>query len=196
MPKPIAQPTTQRSAQRSIIQLGHPTLRQRASQVQDVRSPEIQQLIDELIATVQQANGVGIAAPQVDESYQIMIVASRPNPRYPFAPEMEPTAMINPVILARSEAVEKGWEGCLSVPGVRGWVPRHCEITVEYQDRFGQLQQTSLTGFVARIFQHEYDHFQGLVFLDRVESEADLLDEAAYQAMMNSSDDASKAIEN
>lgn len=181
----MTEPTSQLHSQRSIVQLGHPTLRQRARQVRDVRSPEVQQLIDELIATVEQANGVGIAAPQVDESYQIMIVASRPNPRYPFAPEMEPTAMINPTILARSEAMEKGWEGCLSVPGVRGLVPRHCEVTVEYQDRAGQLQQITLTGFVARIFQHEYDHFQGLVFLDRVESEADLLNEAAYQAMVN-----------
>lgn len=169
---------------RPILQLGHPTLRKRAQQVIDLQDPQIQQLIDELIHTVQQANGVGIAAPQVDESYQIMIVASRPNPRYPHAPEMEPTALINPTIVDHSVETVLGWEGCLSVPGVRGLVPRYQSITIDYTDRTGSLQRMTLTDFVARIFQHEYDHFQGIVFLDRVESSKDLISEAEYQARM------------
>ena len=127
---------------------------------------EIQTLIDDLIATVMSANGVGIAAPQVAQQYRLLVVASRPNPRYPNAPEMEPTAMINPTIVTHSAEVAKDWEGCLSIPGIRGFVPRYQNIEVEYFDRNGKLQKQDLSGFVARIFQHEYDHFDGIVYLD------------------------------
>lgn len=164
-----------------IIQLGNPTLRQKAEFVENIQDAEIQQIIDDLIATVAQANGVGIAAPQIAQSLRLFIVASRPNPRYPNAPEMEPTAMINPKIIAHSTEVVKGWEGCLSVPGIRGLVPRYQAIAVEYTDRNGNLQQQELTDFVARIFQHEYDHLDGIVFVDRLESTLDMITEEEYQ---------------
>ncbi|MEO1374801.1 MAG: peptide deformylase [Cyanobacteria bacterium J06635_10] len=168
----------------SIIQLGNPILRQKAEFVEDVRSPHIQQLIDDLLVTVADANGVGIAAPQVAVGYRIFIVASRPNLRYPHAPFMEPTAMINPRIIDFSDEIVKDWEGCLSVPGIRGLVPRYRKIKVEYTDRNGNLQQQEFTDFVARIFQHEYDHFEGLVFLDRVESTVDIYTEEEYQKLI------------
>ena len=164
-----------------ILHLGHPTLRQRASRVSDLESPKIQALIDDLLEAVRSANGVGIAAPQVDVSLQIMIIASRPNPRYPDAPEMEPIALINPQILDRSPETTKGWEGCLSVPQYRALVPRHRSMTVEYTDRTGTVVQSIFTDFIARIFQHEYDHFLGLVFLDRLESESDLITIEAFK---------------
>ncbi|WP_250125156.1 peptide deformylase [Chroococcidiopsis sp. CCMEE 29] len=164
-----------------IIQLGDPVLRSPAQVVENVREQRIQNLIDDLITTVAQANGVGIAAPQVAESYRLFIVASRPNPRYPHAPEMAPTAMINPTILAHSTEVVKGWEGCLSIPGIRGFVPRFQAIEVEYTDRDGKFQKQELTDFVARIFQHEYDHLDGIVFLDRLESTQDIITEQEYQ---------------
>ncbi|TAE54214.1 MAG: peptide deformylase [Nostocales cyanobacterium] len=167
--------------QSAIIQLGNPKLRQKAAWVENIQDEKIKTLIDDLIATVDQANGVGIAAPQVAESLRLFIVASRPNARYPDAPEMNPTAMINPQIISHSSEVVKGWEGCLSVPGIRGLVPRYQTITVEYMDRNGNLQTQELTGFVARIFQHEYDHLEGMVFLDRVESTEELMTEAEYQ---------------
>jgi peptide deformylase len=94
---------------------------------------------------------------------------------------MEPTAMINPRIIAHSTERVKGWEGCLSLPGIRGLVPRYQAIEVEYITRDGQLHQQELTDFVARIFQHEYDHLDGIVFLDRVESTHDLMTEQEYQ---------------
>jgi peptide deformylase len=166
---------------RPIAQLGNPILRQQAQVIDNVRDEPIQQLIDDLIATAATSNGVGIAAPQVSKSYRLFIVASRPNARYPDAPMMEPTAMINPRIIARSSEVVKGWEGCLSVPGIRGLVPRSQAIEVEYTSRDGQLHRQELTGFVARIFQHEYDHLDGIVFLDRVESTQDLMTEQEYQ---------------
>ena len=168
----------------SIIQLGNPILRQKAEFVEDIQDENIQKLIDDLLITVADANGVGIAAPQVAVSYRIFIVASRPNIRYPHAPLMEPTAMINPRIIAHSDEVVKGWEGCLSVPGIRGLVPRYKAIGVEYTNRYGKLQTQKLTDFVARIFQHEYDHFEGLVFLDRVESTFDIVTEAEYQKLI------------
>jgi|SRR5579883_2372315 peptide deformylase len=167
-----------------VIQLGNPTLRRKASFVEDIHNERIQKLIDDLMATVAQANGVGIAAPQVAESERLFIVASRPNPRYPNAPEMEPTAMINPKILANSTEVVKGWEGCLSIPGIRSLVPRYQAIEVEYFDRNGKLQKQEFTDFVARIFQHEYDHLDGIVFLDRIESSLDIITEQEYQKLV------------
>lgn len=163
-----------------IIQLGDPVLRAKAQSVENIQAQRIQKLIDDLIITVKQANGVGIAAPQVQVSDRLFIIASRPNPRYPNAPEMEPTAMINPTILAQADTV-KGWEGCLSIPGIRGLVPRYQAIEVEYTDRNGKVQKQELTDFVARVFQHEYDHLDGIVFLDRLESTQDIVTEQEYQ---------------
>jgi peptide deformylase len=167
-----------------VITLGHPVLHQVAQPVTDCRSAAIQQLIDQLIELTQQCNGVGIAASQVGIPLQLMIVASHPTPRYPDAPTMTPTALINPRILRRSAAIVTDWEGCLSVPGQRGLVPRHESVTVAYTDRAGDPQTVEFTGFIARIFQHEYDHFQGQVFLDRVASPDAVVSEAVYQSML------------
>jgi peptide deformylase len=158
-----------------IAQVGNPILRQIAATITDVTDPIIQSLIDTLINEAIAANGVGIAAPQLSQSYRLFIVASHPNPRYPDAPLMTPIAMINPKIIAHSAEMVKGWEGCLSVPGLRGFVPRYQTIEVEYLNREGTLQRQELTDFVGRIFQHELDHLQGILFLDRLESSQDLL---------------------
>lgn len=163
-----------------IAQLGNPILRQKAQLVDNVQDERIQNLIDALIVTATAANGVGIAAPQVSQSSRIFIVASRPNLRYPDAPLMEPTAMINPQIIAHSTEVVNGWEGCLSIPGIRGLVPRYQAIEVEYTTRDGKQNRQELTDFVARIFQHEYDHLDGIVFLDRVDSTQNLMTEQEY----------------
>lgn len=166
---------------RQIAQLGNPILREKAQPVADVFNPHIQKLIDDLIATVAKFNGVGIASPQVSESYRLFIIASRPSLRYPHAPSMEPTVIINPKIIAHSDEIVKDWEGCLSVPGVRGLVPRYQQIEIEYINRDGEIQQQTLTDFVARIFQHEYDHLDGMVFLDRVENTQEIISEDEYQ---------------
>lgn len=167
-----------------IIHIGNPILGQTSVPIENVDDEAIQTLIDELITTAIAANGVGIAAPQMAVPYRVFIVASRPNPRYPHAPEMEPMAMINPKIIAHSPETVKGWEGCLSVPGLRGLVPRYVEIQVEYTDRNGVLQTCVLQDFVARIFQHEYDHLEGILFPERVESEQELITEAEYLELM------------
>ena len=164
-----------------ISQLGNPLLRRQSQVIENIKDDRIQQLIDNLISTVQHGHGVGIAAPQVASCDRLFIVASRPNLRYPQAPTMEPTAMINPRIVASSTEKVKDWEGCLSIPGIRGLVPRSKAIEIEYTSRDGELHQQELTDFVARIFQHEHDHLDGIVFLDRVESTHELITEDEYQ---------------
>jgi peptide deformylase len=163
-----------------ISQLGNPVLRQVAQPIFNVQDQSIQALIDNLLATLTQSNGVGIAAPQVGKSYRLLIVASRPNARYPHAPIMEPTVMINPQLVCHSGEVVKDWEGCLSVPGIRGLIPRYRQIEVEYTTREGDRVRQELTDFVARIFQHECDHLNGMVFLDRLESVKDIVTDQEY----------------
>ena len=173
----------QKSQKLTVYQLGNPALREIAQPIADVCDRKIQHLIDEMLVTLKESNGVGLAAPQIGRSIQLIIIASHPNERYPHAPQMEPTAMINPKIISCSGQTEKGWEGCLSVPMIRGLVPRDRKIEVEYTDRQGDRKVTKLTDFVARIFQHEYDHLEGKVFLDRVENTLDLATEAEYQKL-------------
>ena len=166
---------------RQIAQLGHPVLRAPVEPVAVPVADEIRSLVADMLLTLRDANGVGIAAPQVYESKAIFIVASRPNPRYPTAPLMDPEVVINPEILERSTEIIKDWEGCLSIPGIRGDVPRHREIKVRYQSIEGQLIERQFSDFVARIFQHEDDHLHGIVFLDRLESTRDVITEKEFQ---------------
>ncbi len=163
-----------------VAQIGHPILRKIAKPEVNISDKSIQDLIDSLISTVNDVNGVGIAAPQVYESKQIFIMASHPNPRYPNAPKMKPTAIINPKIISHSQNIVKDWEGCLSVPGIRGLIPRFKSIKVEYFDRKGKKTNKSFLDFVARIFQHEYDHLNGILFVDRLESSKDIISDKEY----------------
>lgn len=167
-----------------VALLGHPVIREIATQVEDIKNKRIQKLIDDMIATVIDVDGVGIAAPQVYKPYRIFILASHPTPRYPDAPTMIPTAIINPKIISYSDDKEKDWEGCLSIPGIRAVVPRSRTITVRYTTRDGNVVDTSYEGFVARIFQHEYDHLDGIVFLDRLESTKDIYMEKEFQKII------------
>jgi len=170
---------------RQIAQLGQPVLREVAKRIERPGDPAVQSLIDDLLVTVADANGVGIAAPQVFVSLSLFIVASRSNPRYPNAPDMEPVAMINPELIWASSDKEKGWEGCLSIPGLRGVVPRHTRIGVRYQTRKGEVREEEYSHFLARVFQHEFDHVQGVVFIDRVESTRELVTEKEYLRLVS-----------
>ena len=168
-----------------IVQLGSEVLRLKAVLVTDIESSEIKQLINTLQDTLASTQGVGIAAPQINESKQVIIIASRPSARYPNAPLMEPTVMINPTFEALSESIEKDWEGCLSIPSIRALVPRYKEIKISYTDITGKKINTQLEGFVARVFQHEFDHLEGKVYLDRVESNQDIFAESEYYKLLN-----------
>jgi len=165
---------------RQIAQLGHPVLREPAGPVALPATAEVRALVDDMLATLREADGVGIAAPQVYEGASLFVVASRPNPRYPDAPSMEPEVVVNPEIVGRSDEVVKGWEGCLSIPGLRGLVPRHRRIVARYRTLDGAEVEREFVDFVARIFQHEDDHLRGLVFLDRLESPRDVATEREF----------------
>lgn len=164
----------------TIAQLGASILRQRAEPVIGIHTPETLEIIAAMQAALAGTQGVGLAAPQINISKRIIIVASRPTARYPHAPLMEPTIMINPSYLPCSQVQEKGWEGCLSIPAIRALVPRYLEINVSYTSQSGEAIATKLDGFVARVFQHEFDHLEGLVYLDRVENNRDIVAESEY----------------
>lgn len=168
-----------------IVELGQPVLRKKAKIVANIKDSEVQGLIDDLLSLVQKVEGVGMAGPQLEKSLRVFVLASHPNSRYPKAPIMKPIAILNPEIISLSGIKEKDWEGCLSVPGIRGLVPRYPKIKVKYQNRFGTRQMKIFEGFVARIFQHEYDHLEGMVFLDRVENTKDLVTEKEYQRIIS-----------
>ncbi len=154
-----------------IAHLGHPNIRSAADAVvaEQLQLPAIQHFIDDMIATMRHANGVGIAAPQVHVSQQIIAMEVSPeNPRYPNQTEVPLTVLVNPKIVEHVEEIVNGWEGCLSVPDFRGLVPRWARVTVEGLDRHGQKVLCKAEGFHARVVQHEIDHLNGQVFLDRL----------------------------
>ena len=170
--------------QREITELGNPVLRQRAESVENISDTEIQELIDDMILTAAEASGVGIAAPQLSESLRIFIIAGTASPRYPDVPETDTKVIINPEIVSASDELEKGWEGCLSIPGLRALVPRHKSIRAVYRDRNDNLIEEGFSDFEARVFQHEYDHINGVVFLDRVESSLEIITENEYMKLI------------
>lgn len=165
---------------REIALLGEPVLRKIADFITPAMTELAQQTAKDLHVSLEGTNGVGLAAPQIFESLRMIVVASKPTKRYPTAPQMSPIIMINPSFTSLSNDIEKDWEGCLSIPGIRGKVPRYGHIGINYIDLAGQSIDIELTGFVARIFQHEYDHLEGLVYLDRIENNHDIISEAVF----------------
>jgi peptide deformylase len=163
-----------------IVQLGAHVLRQASETVTAINNPVIHQIISDMKTSLASTQGVGLAAPQISQLKRIIIVASRPSTRYPKAPLMEPTVMINPTFKALSEVKEKDWEGCLSIPGIRALVPRYKTIKVKYTNEQGDVVEQIFEDFVARVFQHEADHLEGKVYLDRVENSLDIISESEY----------------
>jgi peptide deformylase len=171
-------------SRREIVEIGHPVLRERARELtpEEVRSPEVQKLIDDLIETMRAANGAGLAANQVGEAARVAVVEVRPgNPRYPYKPEVPLTVVVNPVVEPLDDDVEWINEGCLSVPNLRGEVPRQMNIRVRYLDRDGVEREEVRRGLTAGTFQHELDHLDGVMFLDRVTDPATFSTWSEYQ---------------
>lgn len=159
----------------SLIPREDARLARTSDAVIDFRSPDFQIFIEELIRCGEENAGVGIAAPQVGRNVRLFIMAPKPGPRYPDAPLVEPFAVINPEILRLYGEVQKGWEGCLSVPGYRGLVPRFELVDAAWLDRHGRRQEATFGGFLARIFQHEFDHLEGILYPRRMEKDDPLL---------------------
>jgi peptide deformylase len=167
-----------------IAQVGEEVLKTPARQVDQAEFNQelLITFIDELLATMLEAQGIGIAAPQVFDPRSIMIIASRPNPRYPDAPDMRPLVLVNPVIITSSEYKVWEWEGCLSVPGLRGRIERSDSVDVAYLDTDGKAQNIKLEGFVARIFLHEFDHLIGKTWLDHITSTENIMANDVWMA--------------
>ncbi len=153
-----------------IITVGHPTLRERARELSlgELQAPETQRFIDDLIETMRAAGGAGLAANQVGDLRRIAVIEVDDNPRYPYKPPNPLTVLVNPLITLVDEETFPINEGCLSVPDLRGVVPRHVTIRVSYLDREGQSREELRRGLTAGTFQHEVDHLDGVLFLDRV----------------------------
>ncbi|RTR34914.1 peptide deformylase [Shewanella atlantica] len=162
----------------AIAQVGEEVLTLVARAVTDF-SPELRGIVEEMLLSMEQAEGVGIAAPQIHLSLALFIMASRPTQRYPEAPYIAPTVIINPEILEYSPESEAGEEGCLSIPERRLSITRHRWVQVKYQDLDGQWHNQRLSGFIARIFQHEYDHLQGITLFERAAMQEQGRDEAS-----------------
>jgi peptide deformylase len=145
-------------------------LRQRAEPVPPaaIRSPEIQRLIDDMIDTMHEYDGAGLAGNQVHTLKRIAVIEVLGNPRYPDAPHIPLTVLVNPVVTPLTEEMEEGWEGCLSVPDMRGSVPRFIAVRLEGYDRNGDRIDLVAKDFFARVIQHETDHLDGVVYLDRM----------------------------
>jgi peptide deformylase len=159
-------------AVRDIVTVGDPVLRERAREVtaEELRSPEVQGLIDDLVETKRAAHGAGLAANQVGETLRVAVVeVEAGNPRYPYKPPVPLTVLVNPSLEPVDDEVELINEGCLSVPDLRGDVPRHVAVRVRYLDREGVPREEVRRGLTAGTFQHEVDHLDGVLFLDRVQ---------------------------
>jgi peptide deformylase len=154
-----------------IARLGHPVLRQSAVEVDDaeIASPSFSQFIDDMIETMRESDGVGLAAPQVYASKRVAIVEVKgPHPRYPEQGDVPLTVLVNPRIVSQSAELDEDWEGCLSIPDLRGRVPRRRQIQVHALDRDGKPIEINASGFFARVIQHEIDHLDGVMFLERM----------------------------
>jgi peptide deformylase len=171
-------------SRREIVEIGNPVLRERARELtpEELRSDAVQSLIDDMVETMRAANGAGLAANQVAEALRVAVVEVRPgNPRYPYKPPIPLTVIVNPVIDPLDDDVEQINEGCLSVPNLRGEVPRHVNIRLRYLDRDGVEHEEVRRGLTAGTFQHELDHLDGILFVDRVEDPRTLTTWAEFE---------------
>jgi peptide deformylase len=155
-------------AVRPILRIGDPRLREVASRVEAFDTPELHELIEDMFETMEAADGAGLAATQIGELKRVLIFAVDENPRYPEADVVPTTVLVNPEFSVISDEIEGFWEGCLSVPGMRGYVERRARIKYTGFDQYGVLIEREAEGFHAVVFQHEYDHLDGILYTDRL----------------------------
>ncbi len=153
---------------RDILKMGDPRLLRIAKPVEQFGTPELDELIADMFETMKHANGAGLAAPQIGVDLQVVIFGFEHNERYPDAPEVPETVLINPVITPLTQDMEEGWEGCLSVPGLRGMVNRYSMLRYEGLDQHGHAIDRVAEGFHARVVQHECDHLIGKLYPMRI----------------------------
>jgi peptide deformylase len=155
-------------AVRSVLRMGDPRLLERAREVEQLDTPELHELLADMHDTMEALSGAGLAAPQIGVPLRVVIFGVASNPRYPEAEPVPHTVLINPIITPLTDAMEEGWEGCLSVPGMRGLVPRHSQLRYRGVDRYGATIDRTVGGFHARVVQHECDHLDGILYPMRI----------------------------
>ena len=153
---------------REVLKMGDPRLLQQARSLAQFDTPELHALIADMRDTMAHLSGAGLAAPQIGIDLQVVIFGVERNPRYPQAEEIPGTVLINPTLTPLSDELEEDWEGCLSVPGLRGMVPRHTLLRYQGFDERGNPIDRSVSGFHARVVQHECDHLQGILYPMRI----------------------------
>ena len=153
---------------REILKMGDPRLLRIAQPVREFDTPELHALVADLFDTMEAANGAGLAAPQIGVDLKVVIFGFERNDRYPDAPQVPRIVLVNPTIVPLGDAMEEGWEGCLSVPGLRGVVPRHARIRYTGADPYGATIEREAEGFHARVVQHECDHLIGTLYPMRI----------------------------
>ena len=151
-----------------VLKMGDPRLLEVGRKVQEFGTPELEALIVDMHDTMEALDGAGLAAPQIGVGLQVVIFGVKRNPRYPDAEEVPYTVLLNPVITPLCNDMEQGWEGCLSVPGMRGMVPRFRRLRYRGSDQYGKPIDRSVEGFHARVVQHECDHLEGILYPMRI----------------------------
>lgn len=151
-----------------VLKMGEPRLLEVAQKVKKFSTPELDTLIQDMHETMEALNGAGLAAPQIGVGLQVVIFGVKRNPRYPDAEEVPYTVLVNPELAPLTEETEEDWEGCLSVPGLRGMVPRFARLRYRGRDQYGRPIDRSVEGFHARVVQHECDHLQGILYPMRI----------------------------
>ena len=151
-----------------VLRRGNPLLLVKAQEINGLGTPELRQLIQDMLDTMAAENGAGLAAPQVGSSLRLVVFGFDDNPRYPDADSVPKTILINPVITPLDDSMDEDWEGCLSVPGMRGLVPRYCNIEYSGLDPTGMPVKVKASGFHARVVQHECDHLDGILYPQRM----------------------------
>jgi peptide deformylase len=153
---------------REVLRMGDPRLWQKSEPVGEFGTPGLAALLQDMRDTMAHLNGAGLAAPQIGVGLRVVIFGVHANPRYPQVEEVPDTVLINPVLTPLADEVEEGWEGCLSVPGMRGWVPRFRRLRYQGFDEHGKPFERDVEGFHARVVQHEVDHLDGVLYPMRV----------------------------
>jgi len=153
---------------REVLRMGDARLWQRSQEVKEFSTPELFALLADMRDTMAHLNGAGLAAPQIGVALRVVIFGVHSNPRYPDVAEVPDTVLINPVLTPLGEEMEEGWEGCLSVPGMRGWVPRYTRLRYRGYDALGTPFARDVSGFHARVVQHEVDHLDGVLYPMRI----------------------------
>lgn len=155
-------------AARSVLRMGDPFLHQKAEPVTTFDTPELHALLQDMRDTMAALSGAGLAAPQIGVGLQVVIFGVSANPRYPNAELVPDTVLINPVLTPLGDEMVEGWEGCLSIPGMRGLVPRYKQLRYQGFDALGGVMDRTVNGFHARVVQHECDHLQGVLYPMRI----------------------------